>query len=371
VESSSKGSVKAKSGRKAASVAQSEETTNSIPQDLDPGAIGQEVVITPAEQLPASTDLNDQTETELVTKRDDGGIIDNALVEMEDGDIASADAGGGDDVEGGGGSDGAGDGERKTKKKKGAISRELKAKMRGEDPKSKILCVMYKRNRPGNATTVEGFTGHKIPKGIVQNTLEELSKSGELTCKEGKAGKVYWFTQTQFKTKGLNITKLRKAVDEHTEELARLQEEHGTLAKSLRQLEATPADEDLDRLLDEVTSRRDALKVRVETLRATTLDVTPQQREKKKKEFTALRGEWTKRKRWCAEAVGSLADSCDKKPADMAKVIGIETDEDSNAILPPVIGTGFGKGRPIVRLGGSSTSGVLRLGKSVAKKKSR
>jgi len=50
---------------------------------------------------------------------------------------------------------------------------------------------------------VEGFTGHKIPKGIVQNTLEELSKSGELTCKEGKAGKVYWFTQTQFKTKGL------------------------------------------------------------------------------------------------------------------------------------------------------------------------
>jgi len=44
-------------------------------------------------------------------------------------------------------------------------------------------------------------------------------------------------------------------VDEHTEELARLQEEHGSLAKSLRQLEATPADEDLDRLLDEVTSR--------------------------------------------------------------------------------------------------------------------
>jgi hypothetical protein len=41
---------------------------------------------------------------------------------------------------------------------------------------------------------VEGWTQHKIPKGIVQNCLEELAKSGELSV-AGKVGKVYWFNQ--------------------------------------------------------------------------------------------------------------------------------------------------------------------------------
>lgn len=48
--------------------------------------------------------------------------------------------------------------------------------------------------RPGNVASVEGWTGHKIPKGIVQNSLEELAKSGELSV-TGKTGKVYWFNQ--------------------------------------------------------------------------------------------------------------------------------------------------------------------------------
>lgn len=48
--------------------------------------------------------------------------------------------------------------------------------------------------RPGNVGSVEGWTSHKIPKGIVQNCLEELAKSGELTV-AGKVGKVYWFNQ--------------------------------------------------------------------------------------------------------------------------------------------------------------------------------
>lgn len=41
---------------------------------------------------------------------------------------------------------------------------------------------------------MEGWTSHKIPKGIVQNSLEELAKSGELSV-TGKTGKVYWFNQ--------------------------------------------------------------------------------------------------------------------------------------------------------------------------------
>jgi len=97
--------------------------------------------------------------------------------------------GGGDD-----GDEGGGGGSAVKKKKKGAVSSALKAKMRGQDPRSKILAAMYKRNRPGNVGTVEAFTGYRIPKGIVQATLEELVKSGELCANDGHV-KVFWFNQ--------------------------------------------------------------------------------------------------------------------------------------------------------------------------------
>lgn len=74
----------------------------------------------------------------------------------------------------------------KKKKKKGAISRELKAIMRSEGPRGKILHAMYKKNRPGNVGTVETFTSHKIPKGVVQQILEDFAKSGELKMKDNK-----------------------------------------------------------------------------------------------------------------------------------------------------------------------------------------
>jgi hypothetical protein len=124
--------------------------------------------------------------------------------------------------------------------------------------------------------------------------------------------------------------------------------------------------------------RRGELQARVSSLQATTLDITPQEREKKKKLFSNLRSEWQKRKRLCNDAVGNLADSMDKKPSEMAKIIGIETDEDANISVPPVLGGGgcvggngggrgisFKRGRPIIRLAtGTSSSSSSSIGRS-------
>ena len=148
------------------------------------------------------------------------------------------------------------DGTTKKKKKKGAVPKELKDKMRGEGPKSKILAAMYKKNRPGNVATVEAFTGHKIPKGVVQQVLEELAKSGELSVKDSNGkNKVYWFNQSQFRAKGLNLTKLNAEVEEKQEVLSGLQEERAKLEKSLHKLEAQPSNEDLEGQITELTSR--------------------------------------------------------------------------------------------------------------------
>ena len=138
--------------------------------------------------------------------------------------------------------------------------------------------------------TVESWMSYQIPKGIVQNVLEDLTKSGDLRVKEGK-NKVYWFNQVQtiiwfvpdslscplseqlvnsfcvqylcewlvlqerFRSKGLDLTKLNKEVEEKKEALEAISEEHAAHLKQLRAYEATPPDGDLDRLIEELTEK--------------------------------------------------------------------------------------------------------------------
>jgi hypothetical protein len=165
---------------------------------------------------------------------------------------ASSSGGGGDDD---GEEEEDGD-QPKKKKKKGAISRELKAIMRSEGPKGKILHAMYKKNRPGNVATVENFTGHKIPKGVVQQILDDFAKSGELKMKDNNGkNKIYWFNQDNFRSKGIDVSKVVVDIEEKKEELSSLEEEHEGLMKTLRKIEAEPEDDDLERQIIELTER--------------------------------------------------------------------------------------------------------------------
>lgn len=61
--------------------------------------------------------------------------------------------------------------------------------------------------------------------------------------------------QNQFRTKGLDLIKLTKKIDEQNEALAKLKEEHGTLAKEMRNLEAKPTDDDLPGAVQELVVR--------------------------------------------------------------------------------------------------------------------
>jgi len=61
--------------------------------------------------------------------------------------------------------------------------------------------------------------------------------------------------QNQFRTKGLDLIKLTKKVEEQNETLAKLKEEHGALAKEMRNLEAKPTDDDLPGTVQELVDR--------------------------------------------------------------------------------------------------------------------
>jgi putative IMPACT (imprinted ancient) family translation regulator len=63
------------------------------------------------------------------------------------------------------------------------------------------------------------------------------------------------FSQNQFKSKGVDLIKLTKKVEEQIEVLAKLKEEHNAVAKECRSLEAKPTDDDLPSVVQELTAR--------------------------------------------------------------------------------------------------------------------
>ena len=128
--------------------------------------------------------------------------------------------------------------------------------MRSDDHKAKILHVMYKRNRPGNVATVEAFTGHKIPKGIVQNSLEELVKSGELKAKDSNGkNRIYWFNQDLFRLKSLDLGGMAAGIEDSNSRLRSLQEESSELSKALSSLLSQPADSELGDVIQNLVAK--------------------------------------------------------------------------------------------------------------------
>jgi hypothetical protein len=81
--------------------------------------------------------------------------------------------------------------------------------------------------------------------------------------------------------------------------------------------------------------RKQELTERVNKLKQNSVVLTPAQREQMKKKFATNRDAWVKRRRQCLDAVGSISDAMEKKPAEIEKLIGIETDEMCGVVLPP------------------------------------
>ena len=243
--------------------------------------------------------------------------------------------------------------EQKKKKKRKTVSNETREKMKGQGPKSRIFYAMYKVNRPGNVANVEQWLGHKIPKGIVQNTLEEIAKNGDIVEKTGKNGqnKVWFFNQNLFKSKGLDMTKVIAQMEDDKEALDEVTEEMEGKRKILRTLEAQPTDLELEVQVKTLEQESDDLRARIATAEGSSVVMTPQEREKRRKEYFKFRAEWVKRKRQCVDLVGALADGMEKKSKEVESLLGIQTDLDVGIErLPPadLLGKDL-KARPVVR----------------------
>mmetsp|Transcript_3990 Transcript_3990/g.11695 ORF Transcript_3990/g.11695 Transcript_3990/m.11695 type:complete len:221 (-) Transcript_3990:18-680(-) len=171
--------------------------------------------------------------------------------------------------------------------------------------------------------------------GIVQNCLEEWVRSGEVRMTDQSNQKVYWFNQALYKLSDSNLSSVQKEVEELKENQQELSESLQSMEAELQSLEATPTNTDLPQLLAKEEKDVKGLRARADKLRSSGIVITPAEKERKTKNLSRYRSEWVKRKRLCMDMVHMIADGMEKRPKEVQKLIGIETDEDVQVTLPP------------------------------------
>uniref|UniRef100_A0A7S2BRA0 Homologous-pairing protein 2 winged helix domain-containing protein n=1 Tax=Octactis speculum TaxID=3111310 RepID=A0A7S2BRA0_9STRA len=145
-----------------------------------------------------------------------------------------------------------GGGKDPPKKPKISISNEIKSKMKGTSAKAQVLKALYNRNRPMNATNITDLLGQKVPKGVVQSTLEDLSRSGDASVKEYGKAKVYWFNQAHLpKVSQKDLDDTKKSIEEFMDQCSDLRSRARSLEQEAGSLEASPTDIELEKLLND------------------------------------------------------------------------------------------------------------------------
>lgn len=207
--------------------------------------------------------------------------------------------------------------------------------MKGTSAKALVLKTLFDRNRPLNAINITDLLGQKVPKAVVQSTLEDLSRSGHASVKVYGKSKIYWFNQVhlpQVSQRDLDETK--KSIEAFMEHASSLRTKVISLEQEVETLVAAPTDAELELMVTKEQEKLDALQRRMQDI-SQSAALASCDAERKRKVRDKYRSEWIKRRRLCTDVVNELADAMGKKPKELQKQMSIETDEDACVLLPP------------------------------------
>lgn len=199
------------------------------------------------------------------------------------------------------------------------------------NPTNQILQFLLEKNRPYSATNLVDELHGEFTKTVIQKSLDQLTESGQITCKLcGKSTKLYFAKQegkeVASKEQLVEMDQNNNLLQQKIEELKKKRDE----LKSRRDtLSSTRTLEDLRsyRVQIEIDCQT-AAKQRDELIQAAQ-GINPDDIAQINKEFNTRCDQWKKRKALCMDILNQLCDQdgMDKKPKDLIEDIGIETDE--------------------------------------------
>jgi len=201
---------------------------------------------------------------------------------------------------------------------------------------AQIFEYMRTQNRPYNATAVFENLHKTIAKSMIEKCLEGLVAKEQLIGKAYGKQKIYWVNQAVFETPDHNaLQAMNDERERKAEELNSLKKSNAAADAAVKTLESELDDEALSSRLLELESQTAALREKLHKFEGEGQCITPQEREKIVQNYSKMRKEWKSRKRACTDGISTMCESMEKKPKELMEKMGIETDEDWNALLGP------------------------------------
>ena len=226
---------------------------------------------------------------------------------------------------------------KRRRAKDGDSKSESKSKIK-DIPTAKRVIFEYftSQNRPYSVVNLVDNLHKRVPRGLAERCCDILVSENQLKLKEYGKNKVYFLDQ-----RTLGGVMSENEIQRTKKKIGKLRESNGELSLACSNLEREvlrlrncPLTTELEQMIEQEEFKHRALSSKVAVLEERAQNADPLFRERLKKKFNEMRGEWKKRKRMAADAVDLIADGMEKKPKEVMKVIGLETDEDAGVTLP-------------------------------------
>lgn len=172
-------------------------------------------------------------------------------------------------------------------------------------------------------------------KTLVVKALEQLAADGKIIEKVYGKQKVYLADQSKFavvsdvelKSMDDEITKLTKELDECQKSVKGLETQHNGMGSSL-------TTQDAQSQLDQTNKKITKLEAKLKDFESNENVMDPEEKASICDSFDRNVKEWRKRKRVAREILDSILEGYPKSKKILFEEIGIETDEDVNAVMP-------------------------------------
>mmetsp|Transcript_22130 Transcript_22130/g.24119 ORF Transcript_22130/g.24119 Transcript_22130/m.24119 type:complete len:343 (-) Transcript_22130:1438-2466(-) len=212
--------------------------------------------------------------------------------------------------------------------------------------KKLVLQYMKQQNRPYSLLQIFDNLHKRVPKATLERILGVMTgPGGELLAKEYGKSKIFYVDQSVLSSSLGSMTSSATSLDSLQEENSILQDEIDEIRSSLKGLQDSlslvaqdPSDDAMDDVLATTRSLIRGKREELSRLRGrVAANPDPKALEKAAQRHNKLRQAWTQRKSLCMDAVDQLSEALGKKSRAVMDDLSLETDEEHNHLLPPVI----------------------------------
>lgn len=189
-------------------------------------------------------------------------------------------------------------------------------------------------NRPYSLIDICNNLQNKLNKPNITKALEKLVEVGKVIEKINGKQKIYFISQDRFVIDIQKLKDLDQQIEQLENEINSKKQSISTKEKNIQGEGQIVPLEELEKQLKMNLELVHQLKEKVESVSKTSIDIDPDEQSQIRNKRKLLITEWKSRKRLANHVLETIIESYPKSKKHFFEEVGIETDEDYNAIIP-------------------------------------